>query len=88
MELSMLNINFKTMLKGLRWKILNRCNSHASKTDQKGMGHGAIMEPHYCKNVRYIAPKSFYSKPPDKRSSFFSKKPRPLLPQRISCDGW
>ena len=84
----MLNIYFKSMLKGLHWKILNRCNSHAFKTDQKGMGHSAIMEPCYCKNAHYIAPKSFYSKPPDERSSFFSKKPRLLLPQRISCDSW
>ena len=87
-ELSTLNIYFKSMLKGLHWKILNRCNSHAFKTDQKGMGHSAIMEPRYCKNAHYIAPKSFYSKLLDERSSFFSKTPRLLLPQRISCDSW
>lgn len=59
MELSTLSIYFKSMLKGLHWKILNRCNSHAFKTDQKGMGHSAIIEPRYCKNAHYIAPKSF-----------------------------
>ena len=63
MELGLLGIYFITMLKGLQWKILNRCNSHALKTDQKGVGRGAVTEPRYCKMHIKCLPNPFVQNP-------------------------